>query len=518
MSSTAPIVIPFAGDYVQRRRSRVFMFARQTGRRGFGPMAVLGQSSYISVPIEQLPRQHDRELQLGDLVMQDGRVMGVVTSIEGGLATLRPQLFPEVSDEVQAQIMRGEVPVGEPMIGASMIVTDSQTGQITRETLRDALAIMPAVGARQPPQAEIFDVGLIESLLAEGRRRSVADLQEILPRIERMVAPLRAAVAAGSESAAALLRAADSILAVGNELVRPAVEVRQDFQPVPPRPPVPLGQVVGNLAAIDRIELADNPAPVFMDVSTVRQPADRVRGIRADQVILDDVQDLDGPAAISVPLGFLPTEQYIEGRRYLVEFDRLAPGETAEMRAAFYNTELGEPFRPPLAQPYNVEVEQHGHQVWLRWQCDDAAVRCYLIERVVDDGDWHVAAVIMGWSGQHLWRDLEYGAGMHCYRVTSLRGRSRLTVPESHQISNIITVRETLVDAMSQRWFHRVGSFHQTFRAWMGGFRGAIDSINDFTRRRMRDDGFYRRILPPLAVGNDELDRAVPTDRPVRVP
>lgn len=45
----------------------------------------------------------------------------------------------------------------------------------------------------------------------------------------------------------------------------------------------------------------------------------------------------------------------------------------------------------------------------------------------------------------------------------------------------------------------------------------AIDAVNDFTRTKMREDGFYRRIMPPLKIGNDELDRQVDTDKPVKV-
>ena len=45
----------------------------------------------------------------------------------------------------------------------------------------------------------------------------------------------------------------------------------------------------------------------------------------------------------------------------------------------------------------------------------------------------------------------------------------------------------------------------------------AIDAVNDFTRNKMREDGFFRRILPPLQISNDELDRQVDTDKPVKV-
>ena len=45
----------------------------------------------------------------------------------------------------------------------------------------------------------------------------------------------------------------------------------------------------------------------------------------------------------------------------------------------------------------------------------------------------------------------------------------------------------------------------------------AIDAVNDFTRTKMREDGFFRRIMPPLPITNDELDRQVHTDKPVKV-
>ena len=45
----------------------------------------------------------------------------------------------------------------------------------------------------------------------------------------------------------------------------------------------------------------------------------------------------------------------------------------------------------------------------------------------------------------------------------------------------------------------------------------AIDAVNDFTRTKMREDGFLRRLMPPVPISNDELDRQVTTDKPVKV-
>jgi len=47
--------------------------------------------------------------------------------------------------------------------------------------------------------------------------------------------------------------------------------------------------------------------------------------------------------------------------------------------------------------------------------------------------------------------------------------------------------------------------------------KNALDAVNEFTRVRVREDGFYRKIIPPVQVTNDDLDRQVDTDKPVIV-
>jgi hypothetical protein len=47
--------------------------------------------------------------------------------------------------------------------------------------------------------------------------------------------------------------------------------------------------------------------------------------------------------------------------------------------------------------------------------------------------------------------------------------------------------------------------------------KNALDAVNEFTRIRVREDGFYRKIIPPVQVSNDDLDRQVDTDKPVIV-
>jgi hypothetical protein len=47
--------------------------------------------------------------------------------------------------------------------------------------------------------------------------------------------------------------------------------------------------------------------------------------------------------------------------------------------------------------------------------------------------------------------------------------------------------------------------------------KSAQDTVTEFTRLKMREDGFWRKILPPINVSNDDLDRQVDTDLPVIV-
>lgn len=47
--------------------------------------------------------------------------------------------------------------------------------------------------------------------------------------------------------------------------------------------------------------------------------------------------------------------------------------------------------------------------------------------------------------------------------------------------------------------------------------KNAEDAVNAFIRVKMREDGFWRKILPPIPISNDDLDRQVDTDKPVIV-
>lgn len=45
----------------------------------------------------------------------------------------------------------------------------------------------------------------------------------------------------------------------------------------------------------------------------------------------------------------------------------------------------------------------------------------------------------------------------------------------------------------------------------------AEDAVNAFTRTKMREDGFYRKVIPMVPISNDELDRAVDTSKPIKI-
>jgi len=61
---------------------------------------------------------------------------------------------------------------------------------------------------------------------------------------------------------------------------------------------------------------------------------------------------------------------------------------------------------------------------------------------------------------------------------------------------------------------------NETFLGYLetpGMEKRALDAVVDYTRYRMREEGFYRRILPPIQVSNDDLDQQVDTDKPVKI-
>lgn len=74
-------------------------------------------------------------------------------------------------------------------------------------------------------------------------------------------------------------------------------------------------------------------------------------------------------------------------------------------------------------------------------------------------------------------------------------------MPDSQEKSRIINA--TL--------FEKLGSADPTM------VKEAVDAVNDFTRIKIREDSFADRILPPLTIGNDDLDRVPYTDKPLRV-
>ena len=62
---------------------------------------------------------------------------------------------------------------------------------------------------------------------------------------------------------------------------------------------------------------------------------------------------------------------------------------------------------------------------------------------------------------------------------------------------------------LNEAWFERVDS---------GRVKNAADAVDDYTRTRLREDGFLRRgLLPPTPISNSELDRQYDTDDPVKV-
>jgi len=72
-------------------------------------------------------------------------------------------------------------------------------------------------------------------------------------------------------------------------------------------------------------------------------------------------------------------------------------------------------------------------------------------------------------------------------------------------------VEEPSVKLVNETFINRVSSNDPVMK------KQAADAINDYTRIKMREDGFWRRILPPIQITPNELDRQVDTDKPVKV-
>ena len=75
--------------------------------------------------------------------------------------------------------------------------------------------------------------------------------------------------------------------------------------------------------------------------------------------------------------------------------------------------------------------------------------------------------------------------------------------------SNVMSQEESKL--LSQAIFEKLSSHDRSLE------KQAVDAVNDFTRTKMREDGFYRRIMPPIPISNDDLDRQVDTDKPVKI-
>lgn len=76
-------------------------------------------------------------------------------------------------------------------------------------------------------------------------------------------------------------------------------------------------------------------------------------------------------------------------------------------------------------------------------------------------------------------------------------------------MSDVMTQEESRL--VSQTIFEKLGSRDPQLE------KQAVDSVNDYTRTKMREDGFYRRILPPIPIGNEDLDREVTSDKPIKI-
>lgn len=62
-----------------------------------------------------------------------------------------------------------------------------------------------------------------------------------------------------------------------------------------------------------------------------------------------------------------------------------------------------------------------------------------------------------------------------------------------------------------------VGFFEQLDSRDPELIKNAVDAVTDFTRTKMREQGFLRRIMPPIPISNGDLVRQMDTDKPVMI-
>jgi hypothetical protein len=124
-----------------------------------------------------------------------------------------------------------------------------------------------------------------------------------------------------------------------------------------------------------------------------------------------------------------------------------------------------------------------------------------------------------------------------------MAGSGLIIVPQPGELLSVLSgdpavaeaVRDRASDVMGHAWFHNemLGSWgsedeekkqeekkkekkekaavEAATESIFGHLSGpalaaAADAVNDFTRSKMKEDGFFKKILPPVAIGNDELD------------
>ena len=74
--------------------------------------------------------------------------------------------------------------------------------------------------------------------------------------------------------------------------------------------------------------------------------------------------------------------------------------------------------------------------------------------------------------------------------------------------TNTVQMDDAVTKEVNKAFFDQITSGDAAMQ------KSAQDAVTEFTRVRMREDGFLRRILPPITVTNDDLDRRVESSLP----
>lgn len=153
--------------------------------------------------------------------------------------------------------------------------------------------------------------------------------------------------------------------------------------------------------------------------------------------------------------------------------------------AAAVNKALSAVLDGGLGEEYDKPLSDNDENTVSDWE---KALRLLLDTGKSDN--WHIRSAIEWLSG----RDLPYFRRW----LTAIRRRLAGITPNF--------LDDQLIEEAA------TGGLRNAYKVWRAG-----SAVGEYMRQRMNEKSFMRKIMPPMPISNEELDRSVDTDKPVVV-